>query len=59
MFEFKPLYEKIHNKIFQKDNPCHVGNEIPGSVDTETVDNPEIQTIFKTHYMEMLMAWKC
>ncbi len=36
----------MHSQLFQKDNPCLTGSEIQGSVDTETLDNPEIQALF-------------
>lgn len=36
----------MHSQLFQKDNPCLTWSEIQGSVDTETLDNPEIQALF-------------
>ncbi|XP_045035874.1 uncharacterized protein LOC116934575 [Daphnia magna] len=45
-FQLKPLYEKLNIHDFKKDNPCLPGEIIPGSCDSETLDEEALKSLY-------------
>ncbi|KAK4013241.1 hypothetical protein OUZ56_025475 [Daphnia magna] len=45
-FQLKPLYEKLNIHVFKKNNPCLPGEIIPGSCDSETLDEEALKSLY-------------